>query len=164
MQGLLQAHSSVASHTLLELSQNAASSQPAAAGAETADLPVLLLIDTAGCGCEEQQEEEGDSRRNEREAQVIMTHVERLLGAGVPATDIGIITPYSAQVGVGVLRCVVHNCFEWTVKDNEVCVFIHVGKHFVEGWHLLDRMSSQRGSMTEAKALLTWAVWNMCNN
>lgn len=30
-------------------------------GGSVADVPVLLLIDTAGCGFEEQQEEEGDS-------------------------------------------------------------------------------------------------------
>lgn len=33
-------------------------------------LPVLLLIDTAGCGFEEKQEAEGDSRSNEGEAKV----------------------------------------------------------------------------------------------
>ena len=36
------------------------------------ELPVLLLIDTAGCGFEERQEEEGDSRSNEGEAMVCM--------------------------------------------------------------------------------------------
>lgn len=35
------------------------------------DLPVLLLIDTAGCGMEERQEEDGDSKRNDGEAQVM---------------------------------------------------------------------------------------------
>lgn len=38
----------------------------AGAGAQ----PVLLLVDTAGCGCEEQQEEEGDSKCNPGEAKV----------------------------------------------------------------------------------------------
>ena len=31
---------------------------------------MLLLVDTAGCGFEERQEEEGDSRSNEGEAKV----------------------------------------------------------------------------------------------
>ena len=33
-------------------------------------MPVLLLIDTAGCGMEERVEEEGDSKSNDGEAQV----------------------------------------------------------------------------------------------
>ncbi len=33
-------------------------------------VPVLLLVDTAGCGFEERQEEEGDSKANEGEAKV----------------------------------------------------------------------------------------------
>jgi len=34
------------------------------------DVPVLLLIDTAGCDMEEQAEEDGDSKRNDGEAKV----------------------------------------------------------------------------------------------
>ena len=34
----------------------------AGAGAGAAELPVLLLIDSAGCDMEEQAEEEGDSK------------------------------------------------------------------------------------------------------
>ena len=34
------------------------------------DVPVLLLIDTAGCNMEEQAEEDGDSKRNDGEAKV----------------------------------------------------------------------------------------------
>ena len=36
--------------------------------ASAEDVPVLLLIDTAGCDMEEQAEEDGDSKRNEGEA------------------------------------------------------------------------------------------------
>lgn len=36
---------------------------------------------------------------NDGEARVVMEHVRRLMAAGVPASDIGIITPYNAQVG-----------------------------------------------------------------
>lgn len=43
----------MAAHTVAEL---------AGAGAEAAELPVLLLIDTAGCDMEEQAESEGDSK------------------------------------------------------------------------------------------------------
>ena len=48
---------------------------------------------------EEAREEGGDSWRNEGEAGVVMAHVARLIAAGVRPQDIGVITPYSAQVG-----------------------------------------------------------------
>jgi hypothetical protein len=47
----------------------------------------------------QEQEEEGDSRRNEGEARVAIAHVKRLVAAGVPPASIGLITPYSAQAG-----------------------------------------------------------------
>ncbi|KAL4440242.1 hypothetical protein ABPG75_003243 [Micractinium tetrahymenae] len=87
--GRLAAHASVAGHTMAGL---------AGATPEAAELPVLLLVDTAGCDMEEQEEEEGDSKWNDGEARVVMEHVRRLMAAGVAAADIGIITPYNAQV------------------------------------------------------------------
>lgn len=38
------------------------------------------------------------SRCNQGEAQAAMAHVQRLLAAGLAPADVGIITPYSAQV------------------------------------------------------------------
>lgn len=59
----------------------------------------LLLIDTAGCDMEEGVTEgPEDSKANEGEARVALAHCQRLVAAGVPQKDIGIITPYSAQV------------------------------------------------------------------
>ena len=40
-----------------------------------------------------------DLQWNDGEAQVVMEHVRRLMAAGVAAADIGVITPYNAQVG-----------------------------------------------------------------
>lgn len=37
---------------------------------------------------------------NEGEAKAVMEHVRRLMAAGISPADIGIITPYNAQVGV----------------------------------------------------------------
>ena len=37
-------------------------------------------------------------------AQAVMAHVQRLLKAGIAPQDIGIITPYNAQVGAWELR------------------------------------------------------------
>jgi hypothetical protein len=65
---------------------------------EDEDLGALLLIDTAGCDMEELQDEEGDdSKCNQGEAKVVMTHCARLVAAGVSIADIGVITPYNAQ-------------------------------------------------------------------
>ncbi|XP_058208607.1 uncharacterized protein LOC131321719 isoform X2 [Rhododendron vialii] len=59
--------------------------------------PTLILIDIAGCDMEEKKDEE-DSTMNEGEAGVAIAHAKRLVESGVQASDIGIITPYAAQV------------------------------------------------------------------
>ncbi|XP_049934451.1 uncharacterized protein LOC116256012 isoform X2 [Nymphaea colorata] len=84
----IEAHSCVAGHMLYDLEgvQRTASTEP-----------TLLLIDTAGCDMEEKKDDE-DSTMNEGEAAVAMVHAKRLVESGVNASDIGIITPYAAQV------------------------------------------------------------------
>ena len=63
--------------------------------------PALVLVDTAGCDMEEHCEEEGDSKDNPGEAAATMALVRRLIRSGaVDPSDVGVITPYSAQVGV----------------------------------------------------------------
>ncbi|GIL45596.1 hypothetical protein Vafri_2803 [Volvox africanus] len=62
--------------------------------------PVLLLVDTAGCGFEEQQEAEGSSYANFGEAKAVMVYVRRLVNRGIAAHNIGVITPYNAQVAL----------------------------------------------------------------
>lgn len=49
------------------------------------------------CDMEEKKDEE-DSTMNEGEAEVAISHAKRLVNSGVQASDIGIITPYAAQV------------------------------------------------------------------
>lgn len=49
------------------------------------------------CDMEEKKDEE-DSTMNEGEAEVAMAHAKRLVQSGVLPSDIGIITPYAAQV------------------------------------------------------------------
>lgn len=88
--GKITAHTSVAKHKLTDLESVKQSSE--------AD-PALVLIDTAGCDMEE-MEEEGGSRQNSGEASVVLQHARRLMTAGLTGADIGIITPYSAQVGL----------------------------------------------------------------
>ncbi|KAG9449471.1 hypothetical protein H6P81_009436 [Aristolochia fimbriata] len=86
--GKVKAHPSVASHLLYDLGdvKKSASTDP-----------TLLLIDTTGCDMEEKKDEEGSSL-NEGEAAVAISHAKRLVESGVPSCDIGIITPYAAQV------------------------------------------------------------------
>lgn len=68
----------------------------------------LLLIDTAGCGLEEDQDDDGDekdknpllklSKSNEGEARVVAKHVRALLQTGLKQEEVAIITPYNKQV------------------------------------------------------------------
>ncbi|CAA7395424.1 unnamed protein product [Spirodela intermedia] len=84
----IKAHPSVAGHMLYDLEnvQRTPSTEP-----------TLILVDTAGCDMEEKKDEE-DSTMNEGEAAVAIAHATRLVEGGVHPSDIGIITPYAAQV------------------------------------------------------------------
>eukprot|EP00257_Ricinus_communis_P020220 XP_015579403.1 DNA-binding protein SMUBP-2 isoform X2 [Ricinus communis] len=84
----IKAHPSIAAHMLSDLEGVKRSS---------ATEPTLLLIDIAGCDMEEKKDEE-ESTLNEGEADVAVAHAKRLVENGVQASDIGIITPYAAQV------------------------------------------------------------------
>lgn len=96
--GRLTAAAAVAGHTLAGSLDGGGGGGGGEGGAGT--LPVLLLIDSAGCDMEESREADGESTCNAGEAAAAMAHVARLLRAGVAARDIGVITPYSAQVGL----------------------------------------------------------------
>lgn len=86
----IEAHSSVAGHSLCDLEGVKQTS---------ATEPTLILVDIDGCDMEEKKDE-ADSTMNEGEARVAIAHAKRLLEAGVSPGDVGIITPYSAQVGI----------------------------------------------------------------
>lgn len=87
--GDLEAHSSVSARLLTGLN-----------GVSTSELTELPahFIDTAGAGYDEELEPNGDSRLNRAEADLVDRKVRALLAAGVPAAEIGVIAPYSAQV------------------------------------------------------------------
>lgn len=99
--GALTAAPSVETHTLADLLRGRGDA-PAADAADADDaLGPLLLLDTAGCDCEESKPDgEEGSTLNPREAAAAWAHVQRLLDAGITDTDIGVIAPYSAQVAV----------------------------------------------------------------
>uniref|UniRef100_A0A0E0KFX7 DNA helicase n=1 Tax=Oryza punctata TaxID=4537 RepID=A0A0E0KFX7_ORYPU len=84
----IKAHSSVADHMLYDLEEVKRSSSTE---------PTIILIDTTGCDMEEVKDEE-ESTMNEGEAAVSIAHAKLLVESGVHASDIGIITPYAAQV------------------------------------------------------------------
>ncbi|XP_078429994.1 DNA-binding protein isoform X2 [Wolffia australiana] len=86
--GKIEAHPTVAGHLLFDLDNVLQTPSTE---------PTLLLVDTAGCDMEEKKDEE-DSSLNEGEATVAITHATRLVEAGIHPVDIGIITPYAAQV------------------------------------------------------------------
>ncbi|MCA9969399.1 MAG: AAA family ATPase, partial [Anaerolineales bacterium] len=85
--GSLRAAESVAGHLLADLPGVARRAET-----ETA----VVFIDTAGASYEEEVEPDGSSRLNRQEAALVVRQVRLLRAAGVQ--DIGIITPYAAQV------------------------------------------------------------------
>jgi predicted DNA helicase len=87
--GELVAHESVANHRLCDL--------PGVRDELLTETPVQF-IDTAGASYDEELEEDTGSRRNVEEAGLAARKVRQLLDAGVLASQIGLITPYRAQV------------------------------------------------------------------
>lgn len=85
----LQADESVQGHLLWDL--------PGVAECELTAAPVLF-VDTAGASYDEVQDDDGASRYNPQEAELVVRLVGELEAAGVELTDIAVITPYSAQV------------------------------------------------------------------
>ncbi|XP_051632894.1 DNA-binding protein SMUBP-2 [Manacus candei] len=87
--GRLSAHPSVAQHLLRDL--------PGVSSTEETTI-ALLLIDTAGCGLFELEEEDEQSKGNPGEVQLAGLHVQALVDAGVKAKDIAVVAPYNLQV------------------------------------------------------------------
>jgi len=57
-----------------------------------------VFLDTAGKGWEEERSEADPSTRNPGQAERVAVEVRRLLARGLPASALGVITPYDAQV------------------------------------------------------------------
>jgi predicted DNA helicase len=60
----------------------------------------LVFLDTAGKGYAEERSEDDPSTSNTGQAERVALEVRRILARGVPACDVGVITPYMAQVRV----------------------------------------------------------------
>jgi hypothetical protein len=92
----LQTHDSVKHHTLAQLDGCIVPTGIDHDG--IAHVP-LLLLDTAGCAMYESTNAAG-SRYNLGEVQLVMNHVRTLLGMGIAAEQIAVITPYNGQVEI----------------------------------------------------------------
>ena len=89
--GQLRAHASVAQRRLSDL---IVENQPILCPEKPLD-----VIDTAGAGLEEQLHMQTESRENPGHAQWVVRLVESLIQAGLSPKQIGVTTPYKAQVG-----------------------------------------------------------------
>lgn len=87
-EGKLIAHESVARHTADEL--------PGVASTPLTSRPVTF-VDTAGAGYDEAWNDMLESRENKGEAELAVKILYELLGAGMKARDVAILTPYVAQ-------------------------------------------------------------------
>lgn len=88
----LVADKSVASHLLVDL--------PSVEESENTDVP-LVMIDTSDTGLgheitDDAQEEQ--SKANELEVELALVHIRALIDDGLEEDQIGVITPYAAQV------------------------------------------------------------------
>ena len=88
--GELRAHPAVADRKLSEVLDEGAS----------LDAPPVLFVDTAGRGWDESRPEGDESIRNEGEARCVVRHLTELLGAGLDASEVAVISPYAAQVAL----------------------------------------------------------------
>lgn len=88
-EGMLVADQEVRHHVLADL--------PGITSGEWTTHPADF-IDTAGASFDEQLEPDGESRWNPQEAEIVIRLVHGLLNLGVQASDIGVISPYAAQV------------------------------------------------------------------
>lgn len=90
--GKLVADESVASHLLNDL--------PDVESSENTDVP-LVMIDTSDTGVGHEvtdDDQEEQSKANELEVELAVSHVRALLEDGLQESQIGVITPYAAQV------------------------------------------------------------------
>ena len=99
--GAIISHPDVANRTVKDLLNGRSlksESAPEDESAEESVIPIMLLVDTRGCGMLEDAETEQGSRRNNHEADIVFKHAKALIEAGIEASQIGIITPYNGQL------------------------------------------------------------------
>lgn len=93
----LVADDSVKSHTLGDL-PGVHLADNATTGDDLDTCSVVEFWDTAGAGWTEEMEEDGQSKRNVKEANWVVGQVRQLIEAGLAPEQIAVIAPYAAQV------------------------------------------------------------------
>ena len=88
--GKLRAAPEASAHTLEQLGVRADTLRPGP----------LVFLDTAGKGYGEERSADDPSTKNPGQAERVAVEVRRLLARGVPPGELGVITPYDAQVRV----------------------------------------------------------------
>ena len=100
-------HSQIAEFSSREFYEGGLTADPSVAGHTLADLNLwpdelsgqsLRFVDTAGAGYDEEQEPDGSSRLNPQEGAVAIRYARRLVELGIDPKEIGLISPYGAQV------------------------------------------------------------------
>jgi ATP-dependent RNA/DNA helicase IGHMBP2 len=100
-------HSQIAEFSSREFYESGLTADPSVAGHTLADLNLwpdelsgqsLRFVDTAGAGYDEEQEPDGSSRLNPQEGAVAIRYARRLVELGIDPKEIGVISPYGAQV------------------------------------------------------------------
>lgn len=101
--GAIISHPDVANRTAKDLLDRISLKSEIASDEDSSDqavIPIMLLVDTRGCGMLEDAETEQGSRRNNHEADIVFKHAKALIEAGIQASQIGVITPYNGQLEV----------------------------------------------------------------
>ena len=116
----LVAHESVADHTLSQLKHVEEATNNGDNLGEDDDMDlgecVLHMVDTTGLEMFERQDEENLSYSNDGESEAVVKHIRDLLDLGLREEDIGVITPYSAQVSLLKQLCTNENLKEVEVS------------------------------------------------
>ena len=92
--GKLLADESVAHHTLADLGAAESKKYPDILSAETP----LAFVDTSGTDTKEEQSTRSTSYYNKTEANLSVSFAKELIAMGLKEENIGIITPYAAQI------------------------------------------------------------------
>lgn len=93
----LEAHESVAGHTLRDLGFDESAADPDLRLILVPEEP-LVFVDTADRRGEERQRADSHSRENPAEAELVSRIVQGLRRGGLPDREIGVISPYQDQV------------------------------------------------------------------
>jgi ATP-dependent RNA/DNA helicase IGHMBP2 len=91
-------HQAIMAYPSRALYEDKLEAHPSAATRSVDGWPALLFVDTAGRGFDEQREAKHASVFNSGEADLALDLARRIVAVGVAPEDIGVLSPYDAQV------------------------------------------------------------------